>query len=91
LLPCTGRKLRAPSGTGIREAVGMYEEITYEARRQNRTIAQQTIALIKKGLQEEVSNRERRRLALERTFARDVPSDAQSMDYVKLIREDRNR
>jgi hypothetical protein len=69
----------------------IYEEITYEARRQNRTIAQQIIALIKKGLREEVSNRERRHLAIERTFARDIPLSAKSMDYVKLIREDRGR
>jgi len=69
----------------------IYEEITYEARRQNRTIAQQTIVLIKKGLQQEISNRERRHLAIERTSARDIPFDAKSMDYVKLIRQDRDR
>jgi len=69
----------------------VYEEITFEARRQNRTIAQQTVVLIKKGLGEAISNRERRRLALERTNAREIPPDAQSADYVKLVREDRNR
>ena len=69
----------------------VYEEITFEARRQNRTIAQQTVVLIKKGLGEAISNRERRRLALERTNARDIPPDVQSADYVKLVREDRNR
>jgi len=69
----------------------IYEEITYEARRQNRTIAQQTIALIKKGLQEEMSNKERRHLAIKRTFARDISLNAKSMDHVKLIRQDRER
>ena len=69
----------------------VYEEITFEARRQNRTIAQQTVVLIKKGLGKAISNRERRRLALERTNARDIPPDVQSADYVKLVREDRNR
>jgi len=69
----------------------IYEEITFEARRQNRTIAQQTIVLIKKGLQEEMSNRERRQLAIEKTFSRNVPLDAKSMDYVELVREDRGR
>jgi len=69
----------------------IYEEITFEARRQNRTIAQQTIVLIKKGLQEEVSNRERRRLAIEKTFSRNVPVNAKSTDYVGLVREDRER
>jgi len=67
----------------------VYEGITFEARRQNRTIAQQTIVLIKKGLQEEISNRERRRMAIERTFSRNVPSSAKSMDYLRLVREDR--
>jgi hypothetical protein len=69
----------------------IYEEITFEARRQNRTIAQQTVILIKKGLGEEMSNRERRRLAVERSFARDVPRDVKSADYVKFVREDRDR
>jgi len=69
----------------------IYEEITFEARKQNRTIAQQTIVLIKKGLQEELSNRERRRLAIEKTFSRSMPLDAKSTDYVSLVREDRER
>jgi len=69
----------------------IYEEISFEARRQNRTIAQQTIVLIKKGLQEEISNRERRRLAIENTCFRNMPLSAKSMDYVKLVREDRER
>jgi hypothetical protein len=68
-----------------------YEEITFEARRQNRTIAQQTLVLIKKGLCEEMSNKERRRLALERTFSRNVPHDAQETDYTQFVREDRDR
>jgi len=69
----------------------IYEEITFEARRQNRTIAQQTIVLIKKGLQEEMSNKERRRLAIEKTFSRNVPSSAKLMDYAGFVREDRER
>ena len=69
----------------------IYEEITFEARKQNRTIAQQTIVLIKKGLQEEISNRERRRMAIEKTFSRNMPSNAKSMDYARLVRKDRDR
>ena len=69
----------------------IYEEITFEARRQNRTIAQQTIVLIKKGLGEEISNQERRRLAIERTKKRNIPENAKNPDHVKLIREDRAR
>jgi hypothetical protein len=69
----------------------VYEEITFEAHRQNRTIAQQTVILIKKGLGEEISNKERRRRALERTFSRDVPQNAKTVDYVPFVREDRDR
>jgi hypothetical protein len=58
----------------------VYEEIIFEAHRQNRTIAQQTIVLIKKGLGKETSNKERRKLALERTFSRSVPENAKIVD-----------
>ena len=69
----------------------IYDEITFEAERQKRTIAQQSIILIKKGLGRKISNKERRRLAVERTFSRNIPESAKSMDYVKSIREDRER
>jgi hypothetical protein len=70
----------------------IYEEIAYEARRQHRSIAQQTIVLIKKGLNggDEESHKERTRRALEWTFAQDVPQAAKDMDCVALIREDRD-
>ncbi|MDR1470705.1 MAG: hypothetical protein LBT00_15605 [Spirochaetaceae bacterium] len=71
--------------------VDVYEEIIFEAQMQNRTMAQQTIMLIKKGLGEKLPNRERRRLALERTFSREVPPNAKLVDYVPLVREDRDR
>ena len=69
----------------------VYDEINFEARRQNRTIAQQTIVLIKKGLDKEISNQERRRRVIERTNGRIIPKAAKSLDHVKLIREDRER
>ncbi len=69
----------------------IYNEITFEARRQNRTIAQETIVLIKKGLGNEVSNKERRRLAVEKTFAENVPQSVKAADYMQFIREDRER
>jgi hypothetical protein len=70
----------------------IYEEIAYEARRQHRTIAQQTIVLIEQGLHgnDEESYKERRRRALERTMAREVPQDAKDIDVVAWIREDRD-
>jgi hypothetical protein len=69
----------------------IYEEISFVARKECRTIAQQTIVLIKKGLGEEESNRERVRRTLEWINAREVPEAAKRIDEVKLIREDRNR
>ena len=69
----------------------IYEEIKYEANQENRTIAQQTIVLIKKGLGEEVSNKERRRRLLEEINSRHVPDEVKAIDHVKWIREDRNR
>ena len=69
----------------------IYEAISLEARRQNRTIAQQTIVLIKKGLGKEISNRERRERAIEKAKARNIPEKAKSLDYVQLVREDRVR
>jgi hypothetical protein len=69
----------------------IYEEISFEAKRQNRTIAQQTIVLIKKGLGEEISLKEQRRRLLERINSRDIPESVKAIDPVKLIREDRNR
>jgi hypothetical protein len=69
----------------------IYEEISFEAKRQNRTIAQQTIVLIKKGLGEEISLKEKRRRLLERINSRDIPESVKAIDPVKLIREDRDR
>ena len=46
---------------------------------------------IKKDLSSEISNRERRRIAIKRAKERNVPAKAQLVDYVKLVREDRNR
>jgi hypothetical protein len=69
----------------------IYEEINFEAKRQHRTIAQQTIVLIKKGLGEEISNQERRQRLLERINSRDIPDEVKAIDHVKWIREDRDR
>ena len=69
----------------------IYDEIKFVAKQQNRTIAQQTVFLIKKGLGEEISNKERRRRLLEEIVKRSVPEEAQKVDAVKLIREDRDR
>jgi hypothetical protein len=69
----------------------IYEEISFEAKQQNRTIAQQTVVLIKKGLGEEISLKEQRRQLFDEIMKRDVPEAAKAFDVVKAIREDRDR
>jgi hypothetical protein len=68
----------------------IYAEVSYTARQQNRTIAQQVIVLIKKGLGEEESNRERVRLTIERLKAREVPEAAREVDTAQMIRDMRD-
>jgi hypothetical protein len=69
----------------------IYEEIKFKARSQHRTIAQETIVLIKDGLEKEIPNKERRLKALERSRNRVIPEEAKDFDFVKAIREDRDR
>ncbi|MCL2294661.1 MAG: hypothetical protein FWC36_07335 [Spirochaetes bacterium] len=69
----------------------IYDQIAYEAKRQNRTIAQQTIVLVKKGLGEEISDQESKRLLLKKVRERHIPEHVKEIDFVKLIREDRDR
>jgi len=69
----------------------IYEKIKFVAKEQHRTIAQQTIVLIESGLGKEISSKERRLRALERTEKRFIPEEAKDFDFVKAIREDRNR
>jgi hypothetical protein len=69
----------------------VYRLIAMHAKRNNRTIAQQTIVLLEKGLGQEEPNRERRRRLLESIQSRQVPEAAKTIDAVALIRRDRDR
>ena len=69
----------------------LYRKITYYARKQNRTIAQQVIVILEKGLGQDLSNIERRKELLEKINSRNIPERVQEMDDVALIREDRDR
>ena len=69
----------------------LYTEIGFMAKREHRTIAQQTIVLIKQGLGKPESNKERRKRILEQIMARDIPESVKAIDEVAWIREDRNR
>ena len=68
-----------------------YEEISRRAKEERRTIAQQTILLIEKGLASSGDPTERRHKAIERTMARVTPDAMAGVDFASLIREDRER
>ncbi|MFZ5366761.1 MAG: hypothetical protein ACOZCE_00825 [Spirochaetota bacterium] len=69
----------------------LYRKITHYARKQNRTIAQQVVVILEKGLGQDLSNIERRKELLEKINSRNIPERVQEMDDVALIREDRDR
>jgi NAD(P)H-hydrate repair Nnr-like enzyme with NAD(P)H-hydrate dehydratase domain len=69
----------------------IYEKIKREAKRENRTITQQTVVLIKRGLGEKDSSRERMMRALEKTKNMVVSEEAKKIDVVQWMREDRAR
>jgi hypothetical protein len=69
----------------------IYKKIIVVAKKQNRTISQQILVLLEKGLGQEQSNLERRRQLSEKINARSINNKIQDIDAVALIREDRNR
>jgi hypothetical protein len=69
----------------------IYKKVTLAAKRKNRTIGQQIIALLEKGLGQEQPNIERRKQVLERIKARKIAEEIKRIDAVALIREDRDR
>lgn len=69
----------------------IYKKVTIAAKRKNRTIGQQVVALLEKGLGQDQPNTERRRQVLERIEARQIAEEIKKVDAVALIREDRDR
>ncbi|HDP34847.1 MAG TPA: hypothetical protein ENN29_07030 [Candidatus Hydrogenedentes bacterium] len=69
----------------------LYRKVSQVARRQNRTIAQQVVVLLEKGLGLEESNMERRQRLLGAMASRRIADKAKALDPVALIREDRDR
>ena len=69
----------------------IYEKISTHAKQQNRTIAQQILVTLEKGLDQEQPNNERRRKLLERISSRKIPYSVNKISDIELIREDRNR
>jgi plasmid stability protein len=69
----------------------IYKKISIYAKKQNRTIAQQVISILEKGLQLEQPNIERRKALLEKINLRSAKPEVEKIDDVALLREDRNR
>jgi hypothetical protein len=69
----------------------LYQLIGMAAKKEHRTIAQQTIVLLEKSLNQVESNQERRRKVIEKCDARFIPDEVKAIDVTKWIREDRER
>ena len=69
----------------------VYKKIALVAKKENRSIAQQTVVLLERSLGQEISNKERRKTILQKIEARNISADIQRIDQVELIREDRDR
>ena len=69
----------------------IYKKIALVAKSENRSIAQQVIVLLEKGLGQEQSNMDRRRKLIERIESREVNLKLREIDAVAMIREDRDR
>lgn len=69
----------------------IYRKITYVAKSENRTIAQQIIVLLEKALGQEESNILRRKNILKKIQRRDFSHEIKAINPVELIREDRDR
>lgn len=65
----------------------LYKMIAHYAKRQNRTIAQQVISILEKGLKLEMPNSERRKILLEKINSREIKKEVLEADDVALIRD----
>jgi len=69
----------------------IYKKISYVAKNENRTIAQQVVVLLEKVLGQSESNMERRKRLIEKLETREISSEIKKIDPVSLIREDRDK
>ena len=69
----------------------IYKKISYRAKAENRTIAQQVVVLLEKGLGQQESNVERRKRLMEKIEERHISSEIKRIDPAAFIREDRDR
>jgi len=69
----------------------IYRRLVDLAEKERRSLAQQTVAVLAKGLDVEADPKARRRKVLEEAKRLDLGRGKSLPDFVKLIREDRNR
>jgi len=70
----------------------LYEIIRIMAAAERRSVAQQAVLLVERGLNAETPTAgARRRAALERAMNREVPGTLRNADIVAILREDRDR
>ncbi|HOF86443.1 MAG TPA: hypothetical protein PLP41_12110 [Treponemataceae bacterium] len=68
----------------------VYIQLSYLAEKENRSLAQQTIVLLKEGMVKKLGGKERRGKLLEKIRTLDI-DHSDIPDPVDLIREDRDR
>jgi len=69
----------------------IYRQLAELAEKERRSLAQQAVAVLAKGLDVEVDPKARRRKVLEEAKRLDLGRGKSLPDFVKLIREDRER
>lgn len=70
----------------------IYLKLQEEAKKENRSLAQQAVATLAKGLNIETNPKKRREFLLKKLKETPIISNESTLlDPVKLIREDRNR
>ncbi len=69
----------------------IYRRLTELAEKERRSLAQQAVAVLAKGLEVEVNPKGRRRKVLEEAKRLNLGRGKSLPDFVKLIREDRER
>ena len=68
----------------------VYIKLSMVANEENRSLAQQTIVLLKESLGLHTNNKIRRKALIEKIESKEYP-DTKEIDIVDLIREDRER
>ena len=70
----------------------IYRKLQINAKKDHRSLSQQTIVTLKKGLGVDTNSKEHRRVLVDQIWSRRISfGNAQLEDPVKLIREDRER